>query len=651
MSKRNLPQLLLVSLTILLASILILETPRLSYKTTSASSNGLQYQEILRIGRGTIEAIAWHPNGNLIALGGGLGVWIYTTEFEEVTLLEGHTRTVTSVAWSQDGKLLASGSKDGTIRIWDTMNWRLMKVLEDELDSIISSIIWNPNIPLLAAMRRVTGSNIVHIWDVETGQILYTLQPQAPLLGAIPMTWSPNGNRIAIGGSDSKIVIWDITTGQFIASFEGHTDSVEVLAWSPDGSRIAGASKPYSRDKALRIWDVSTEENTLVFDSDGLTSIIWSSDSSRIIGVSLHNTVRAWDLSTGQSSALFEMSGGLSEPFAWSRDGNFLARSSRQAADVWDMRTGQLISTLEGHSPEVSLVAWCPCNDKLATVNLDEPAIRLWNPQNGELLHILEPPSSQTVSNLAWSPDGRFLASLSTEALSLIDIWDFSSDQSLLTPLTIHYEGIATSIAWSTDNQHLANVSGYDRDRTVLIWNALNGNLVSRIPENTSLVLSLESNPAANQLAVMREDGTIQIWDMTTLSISATLSAERNYPQPLAILAWSPNGQHLAGASGGRVNEPSFAWTWNVNTNVLSDLFQGYHQGWINSLDWNTDSILLGSSGEDDSTIHIWDSISGQLLLEINRFGDWVTSVSWSPISNKLATGSLDGTIRIWEIQ
>ncbi|KAJ5547510.1 hypothetical protein N7513_004744 [Penicillium frequentans] len=165
--------------------------------------------------------------------------------------LEGHSKWVSSIAWSPDGSRLASGSDDNTVRIWDPATGQSVSTLEGH-SRWVSSIAWSPD-----GSRLASGSfdNTVRIWDPATGQSMFTLEGHSRSVKSI--AWSPDGSRLASGSDDNTVRIWDPAIGHRVSTLEGHSDWVHLIAWSPDGSRLASGSD----DKTVRIWDPATGQS------------------------------------------------------------------------------------------------------------------------------------------------------------------------------------------------------------------------------------------------------------------------------------------------------------------------------------------------------------------------------------------------------
>jgi len=290
-----------------------------------------------------------------------------------VDRLEGHRGSVYSVAWSPDGRRVATGSWDNTARIWDATTGEVVRALEGHRSGVIS-VAWSPD-----GRRVATGSfdKTVRIWDPTTGELVRALVGHRYAVKSV--AWSPDGRRVATGSSDKTARIWDATTGKVVRALEGHGDGVWSVAWSPDGRRLVTGSC----DRTARIWDATTGEVvcTLRGHGDGVWSVGWSPDGRRVATGSYDKTARIWDATTGEVVCALEGHGKGVFSVAWSPDVNgrrVATGSGDKTTWIWDATTGEVVRTLEGHRFMVRSVAWSPDGRRVATGSDDNTA-RIWD--------------------------------------------------------------------------------------------------------------------------------------------------------------------------------------------------------------------------------------------------------------------------------
>ncbi len=242
-----------------------------------------------RLGKGEISQIAYSPDGSRLAVGGGIGIWVYDARSgREVALIGGHTSSVNSIAYSPDGNTIATGSWDTTVRLWDAHTATLINTLTGHT-SPVYSVAYSPDGNTIA-----TGSwdTTVRLWDTDTATLINTLTGHTRMVNSV--AYSPDGNTIATGSWDTTVRLWDTDTATHINTLTGHTDVVNSVAYSPDGNTIATRSQ----DTTVRLWDAHTATliNTLTGHTSPVSSVAFSPDGNTIATGGLDGTVLLWEL-------------------------------------------------------------------------------------------------------------------------------------------------------------------------------------------------------------------------------------------------------------------------------------------------------------------------------------------------------------------
>ncbi len=290
--------------------------------------------------------------------------------FGTSTVLTGHIGTVWAVAWSPNGRVLASGSTDRNIGLWDAVTGTTIAVLAGHT-APVRSVAWSPDGRTLAS---ASDDGTVRLWDPETGQTTAILQEHVGYVRAV--AWSPDGRTLASAAGDKTVRLWDPVTGQPRAILQGHTDYVQAVAWSPDGRTLASASD----DRTVRLWDPATEQPVAVLQghTDYVQAVAWSPDGRTLASASNDQTVRLWDPITGQ--VITKLTGHTNHvrAVAWSPDGRTLASASYDKnVGLWNPASGQIIAVLSEHTDWMNAVVWSPDGQALATASHDK-MIRLW---------------------------------------------------------------------------------------------------------------------------------------------------------------------------------------------------------------------------------------------------------------------------------
>ncbi|MFP6691870.1 MAG: WD40 repeat domain-containing protein [Pirellulales bacterium] len=285
--------------------------------------------------------------------------------------LHGHTEAVKSVAWSPDGKQLATCSGDKNVKVWDAASGKLVDTLKGHTGHV-QSVAWSPD-----GKRLASGSNdvTVKVWEAASGKLLRTLHNRDSIVTDV--AWSPDGKRLVscswVPGKTVKV--WEADSGKLLGILHGHTDRVLSVAWSPNGKRLASGS----RDKTVKVWDAASGKPLGVLQgSDGIWSVAFSPDGKRLADGSGH-TIKVWDALRGKLLRTLQGHTDVVKGVAWSPDGKRLASGSHDnTVKVWEAVSGKLLGTLQGHTEAVKSVAWSPDGKQLATCS-DDKNVKVWN--------------------------------------------------------------------------------------------------------------------------------------------------------------------------------------------------------------------------------------------------------------------------------
>ena len=421
-----------------------------------------QLQATLKGHGSTVHSVAFSPNGHTLASGSrdGTGrLWDVDTE-QPLAILREHTDWVYSVAFLPDGQTLASGSRDGTVLLWDTspyINIALQAILDTEqpLATLapegrtewVYSVAFSPDGKTLAS-GGMGNDYAVRLWDVETRQQRATLEGHTDWVHSV--AFSPDGKTLGSGSGDLTVRLWEVGTGQLPIPLENsHGLSV---AFSPDGKTLASGSP----DGTVRLWEVGTGQQmaTLKGHRGDVYSVAFSPDGKILAsGGAGDYTIRLWEVSTGQQMATLDSEGWSVYSVAFSPDGKTLASGCYAQLLWWDVGTGQLLATL-AIPEEISVysVAFSPDGQLLASGGTgNDYAVRLWSAGTGQPLAILEG-HTDAVLSVAFSPDSQLLATASWDGT--IRLWDMS-------PYITSPTSTPTHIA-EVSSQHVPTTSGLD---------------------------------------------------------------------------------------------------------------------------------------------------------------------------------------------
>jgi WD40 repeat protein len=384
-------------------------------------------EELLSLNGAGSHAV-FSPDRRHVASGTAAGtvkLWDLQTG-QEVLSFQGHTGQINEVSFSPDGRRLASASWE-EVKIWDAQAGQGALTLKRHTDTLkrhtdehpdpVWGIAFSPDGKRLAS---ASGDNRVRVWDVQTGQETLSLSGHTNAVNSV--SFSPDGRRLASASGvwdenqkkwiSGEVKVWDAQTGQEALTLKGHTDPVNCVSFSPDGRRLASASS----DGTVKVWDAHTgrEALTLKGHTDSVRAVAFSPDGRRLASASWDKTVRVWDGQTGREICKLSGHTNYVNRVAFSPDGCRLASASLdQTGMVWDAQTGRLALTLRGHTQFVMDVAFSPDGRRLASASYDG-AVKVWDAQTGQEALTLKGHTG-SVNAVSFSPDGRRLASASSD--------------------------------------------------------------------------------------------------------------------------------------------------------------------------------------------------------------------------------------------
>ena len=502
-------------------------------------------QATVRLGKGSLgqgdRAVAMSGDERYLAVASDIGVWLYEVATSRALALLPTESPVHSVAFSLDGSL-AGGLINGQVELWEIETGTKIGMLRHADWGQVSSVVFSPNGKRLAS----GSSHQVKVWDIETlSEIgVWEVKREDDVLLSLSVVFSPDGKRLASGFQDGTVRLWDVATRAEVATLKGHTGKVTSVAFSPNGATLASAGG--WRDPTVRLWDVATraEVATLKGHTGGVTSVAFSPDGATLASGGGDSTVNLWDVATRTYIATLEGHTGPVHSVVFSSDGTTLVSGASDGTVLLrDVETGN-VSAVSGHQTLTSM-AWSPDGTTLASVGGEDPKVILWDVGSRVQIGFLKGHTDRVYS-LSFSSDGATLAAGSHD--NTVKLWDVGSRE-LVGMLKGHTDRV-TSVEFSPNGAILASAGGWS-DPTVRLWDVATRAEVATLKGHTDTVYSLSFSPDGATLASGGGDSTVNLWDVATRTHIATLEGHR---RQVYSVAFSPDGNVLAsGASDGTV--------------------------------------------------------------------------------------------------
>ncbi len=551
-------------------------------------------------------------------------------------LLHGHAGEVLAVAWSGDGRWLASAAGDSVIWLWDAFAGR--PVVSLRAGGEVSSLAWSAGSHRLAAGTRA-GVVVWETADLDSG-------PRRLGAGAASyaVAFSPDGRRLAATRNDDSVRILEVEPGSDgHLTLTGARDWLPTVVWSPDGRTVAAAGM----DQVIRQWDANTGEEKgmpIWRHTEGVMSLAWSADGRFLASGSLDGTVMLWEPATGerQGPPLDSMIGPVGS-VAWNGDSRTLAVGGIDGRVVlWDVaewRPRALPAT--GQTAALRSVAWSGDGHTLASGN--GSAVVLWSTGPGSRLGRRVELDAYDVSPVATSRDRATVVAEGRDRDSqklTFRLWDATSGESRGV-LAGDLRRETAAVALSADGLTLAAAG---LDGTVRRWEIATGRVLGEARlDGAGRLARLTWSAGGSRLAAGNREGTVSLWDGATgrpLGPSQT-----GHDGRVTRLSFSPDGRTVAsGGYDGAVR------LWDAASGRPRAIPLAGHDGPVTSLVWSGDGRRL-ASGSRDLTILIWDvAAGGRDEAPLRAHTAAVTGLAWSGDGRTLASASNDGDILLWDV-
>jgi eukaryotic-like serine/threonine-protein kinase len=534
--------------------------------------------------------------------------------------LRGHTDEVRGVAFSPDGKRLATGADDGTVRIWDAET-------QKELLSIRTGSAWIWAVEFSPDGRRVAAGNsdsTITLLDSTTGKVEQTLRGHTG--GVTSLVFTGDGTRMVTGSQDRTVRVWDLSDGKDALVLREHRSGVWSVALSPDGKWIASGGD----DGVLRIHDAASgrELKRLRGHRDTIRSVAFSPDGARLISAAQDQTVRIWDAASGEEKRAITDDGGRFRSAAFIYGGGaFITGGTR--IRIWDTASGGAMFEFPGHRDIVLKVALSPDGQRFATASADRTA-KIWDASGGAGAAPVDVGVSAEAREVLRKGNGmpRWILAANGSKTALfredgdsIEIIDAKSGRHVSS---LHGARSGTRRVEFSPDGGLFAASG--SDGKILVWNTSDG----------ALLREWEASGKVSEVALGRRwlaagvNNEVRIWDARTGAQHLTLRVQNSAVRTVAI---SPDESTIAAGY-----EDGVVVTWKLATGEMLQTLRG-HGKEVHSVVFTSDGARL-ASGSGDPEVRIWDARTGVQLALIPRV---LANLAFDPSGTRLAVSSFLG--------
>jgi WD40 repeat protein len=594
-----------------------------------------------------------------------------------------HNQEINAVAFSPDGKRLATASRDRTVKIWDLANGHEVLAYLGHSDHV-RSVAFSPDGKLIASAG---GEPDIKLWDPATGKDVRSIKGKGNYVTSI--AFSSDGKTLAAGSDDKAVRLYEVASGDLKREITDFRQAVQSVAFNADSSILAAGVA----DGLIKLWEfpkvldnANQPEYWSKQDFNGSTyQVVFGPDNKTMVrvgpdGVKLYNTplpgspitvtahrhligppdkkdrhtvavfskdgktlftggtdgvIRLWDADSGLSTGTFKGHNGEIRGLTFNAAGSKLASASADyTVRLWDFDIVLQARDYTGHEAPVWTTAFSPDGRRVVSASADK-TVKVWDIASGQVLHTLSGHKSGVTVAL-FSPDSKTILSGSGD--KTLKLWDGNTGKHL-RDLEGH-QGTITSADFSADGGQIVSAAA---DQRIKVWDASSGKELLSIDDIGDVPAAVAFSPDGKQIAAGNIDQTIRLYHAASGKMLHSWPA---HGIAVTGLSFSPDGKYLASCGTDHL-----ARVWPLAAPGNDPITLSGHSGPLSSVAFRKDSLHLVTGGSDQ-IVKLW-KLEGSLAKEAQNFRghkDWVTSVAFSKDGYYVASTSVDRTIKLWEI-
>ncbi|KAM5523909.1 vegetative incompatibility protein HET-E-1 [Fusarium oxysporum f. sp. phaseoli] len=535
-------------------------------------------------------------------------------------VLEGHDNWVTCVSFSENSKILASGSNDRTVRLWLVDSGQCLWELHGHERPIVS-VTFSQDSKLLAS---VSEDGDAQLWSVDSGKCIKELNRYDDWVTSVAFSF---GSRLIVSTrQDQTIRLWETGNEGSSQVYKGHEGWVENVVLSPQ----SGLAASYS-DNIVHIWRIANGQllRDLRGHADRVTLVSFSRDSTLLASSSYDKTVRVWRVDNGDCVQILRYKATV-KALTFFPSSRLLVTAIYSEIQVWDIATGECIQELSGHRDWVTHVAFSPDSKLMASASEDE-TVRLWQVGDDERIRNK---NSSDGSILAWtvSTNRALIASVSNDHVQL-----WRTDNGECTQKLKGHDDSILSVTFSPNTRFLAS-SSYDG--TVRLWKVDTGECLQTLEGHVRFATSMAFSADSKRLATSSWEEFIRLWDVSS---GICTQIFEGHTQSITAVVFSSDSRLIASSSHDRSVR-----LWRVDDGQCIRTLKG-NMGPTTSVAFSIDSMFVALASSSDGSVSVWRVDNGQCIKRYTCNANSVKSIAFAADLTLLACISDFGTIILWQ--